>query len=49
MQAENNTKMVIYHHNPSMALSKASHIRGYRIHLDLQVIVEARKVKIRRR
>ena len=49
MQAENNTEMVIHHHKPLMTLARVRQIRDYRIHLDLQVIAEASKVKIRKK
>ena len=45
VQEENNTEIVIHHHKPSMTLARARQIRSYRIHLDLQVIVKASKVK----
>ena len=45
MQVENNTEMIIHHHQPSMAFVRARQIRGYTIHLDLQVIAEESKLK----
>jgi len=49
VQEENKTEMVIHHHKPLMTLARARRIRGYRIHLDLQIITEASKVKTRRK